>query len=160
VKILVSIAALIFAFSCAMGAPPTHQDVSSAIAQLETNFIGPSSVDAARLIANFAKESQDVQMSITLGTVPWLKEKWELEPGLEKTIHSMLLAAYIAGNAKSQLAAGKPADDPYAGWIFVCRAYAQFRSKVQFSSPSIDSLNHKRTEGILRQYAQDVLKNR
>jgi len=157
-KALFSIAAILFALSCAVGAPPTQEAVSSAIAQVETNFISGTSVDAAKVILQFAEESEQVQVSIRPETVPWLKEKWGLEPDREQSIRSMLLAAYLAGNIKSQLAAGRPADDPYAGWIFVCRGYAQFRSKVSFSSPSIDSLETRRTEGTLKQHARDVLK--
>jgi hypothetical protein len=134
------------------------KEVSSAIAQLEDHFVTGEAVDAAKVIVNFAEQSEDVQISISPKTVPWLKEKWGLEPQEEQSLHSMLLAAYLAGNIKSQLASGKPADDPYAGWVFVCRGYKQFRSKVTFSSSSIDSLERRRIEGTLRQYARDVLK--
>lgn len=158
-KALLLIAAVLSAMSCAVGAPPTRAEVSTAIAQMETNLVSGSSVDAAKVILKFAQQSEDVQISITPETVPWLQEKWGLEPDLEQSIRSMLLAAYLAGNVKSQIRAGKPADDPYAGWIFVCRGYAEFRSKASFSSPSIDSLEKRRTEGTLKQYARDVLKN-
>lgn len=141
-----------------MGAPPTREEVSAAIARMEAKLVSGASVDAARVVLNFAEQSDDVEISITPETVPWLQEKWGLEPGLEQSIRSMLLAAYLAGNTKSQLAAGKPVDDPYAGWVFVCRGYAQFRSKVSFASPSIDSLEKRRTEGTLKQHARDVLK--
>ncbi len=123
-------AAVLFAFSSAMGATPSREEVTSAIAQLEDNFVKAASVDAAKVVVNFAEQSKEVQINISAKTVPWIKETWGLEPDQEQSIRSMLLAAYLAGNIKSQLAAGKSVDDPYAGWIFVCRAYRQFLLKV------------------------------
>lgn len=157
-KTLIWVAVLVIGLSRALGAQPSREEVSRAIAQVETNVVSASAVDAANIILDFAEESEDVMISITTNTVPWLKEKWGLGAEMEQTIRSMLLAAYVAGNTKSQLAAGKPKDDPYAGWVFVCRAYAKFRTKISFASPSIDSLERRHKEGSLRRYAQDVLK--
>jgi hypothetical protein len=157
-KTHIAIAGFLLCLTCALGAPPPREEVSTAIAQIETNLVSEAAVDAAKVVLNFAEQSKNVEIRIAPETIPWLHEKWGLEPDREQSIRSMLLAAYIAGNTKSQLAAKKRADDPYAGWIFVCRGYAQFRAKVSFSSPSIDSLEKRRTEGTLQQHARDILK--
>ena len=157
-KAFVAIVGFLLCLSCAFGAPPTREEVSAAISQMESKFVSGKSVDAAKVVIEFAEHSKDVRSVIDTNTVPWLQEKWGLKADLEQTIRSMLLAAYIAGNTKSQLAAGKPIDDPYEGWLFVCRGYKEFRAKVSFSSPSIESLDKKRKQGTLKQHALDVLK--
>ena len=69
---------------------------------------------------------------------------------------SMLLAAFIAGNVRSQIKNDRAEDDTYSGWLFAIDAYNRLRAKNPFRSPSIDSLSKMESGGTLLQHAKDV----
>ena len=70
--------------------------------------------------------------------------------------HSLLLAAFVAGNVRAQLRAEKAEDDTYSGWIFAIDAYKRLRIQDPFRSPSIENLRKMEEAGTLQQHAKDV----
>jgi hypothetical protein len=68
----------------------------------------------------------------------------------------MLMAAFVAGDIKSQIKNDKVEDDTYSGWIFAIGAYNRLREKEHFRSASIDSLIKMKDDGTLLQHAREV----
>jgi hypothetical protein len=128
----------------AAAAPPSKQEVLMAISVLEKNITSPDAADAAKTVVVYAEQ------------LPWVSEKWGLEKSREQNNQSLLLAAFVAGNIRSQIKNDKAEDDTYSGWIFAIDAYKRLRTKGAFQSPAIDSLKKMEDDGTLLQHAKDV----
>ncbi len=153
-----AVAAALFAVLAggAAAAPPSKQDVLVAISVLEKNITAPEAADAAKTVVIYAQESDDVMVDIGPEQLPWVSEKWGLEKAREQSNQSMLLAAFVAGNIRSQIKNDKVEDDTYSGWIFAIDAYKRLRTKGSFHSPAIESLQKMEENGTLLQHAKDV----
>jgi hypothetical protein len=142
--------------SGALAVTPSKHDVLLAINVLEKNITGPEARDAAKTVVVYAQESEDVMVDIGPDQLPWVAEKWGLDRAREQANQALLLAAFVAGNIKSQIKNDKAEDDTYSGWIFTIDAYKRLRAKSGFRSPSIESLQQMQEEGTLLQHARDV----
>ena len=142
--------------SCGFGAVPTKHEVLRAISVMEKSVSSPEAVEAAKLIVVYAQVSDDVMVDIGPDQLPWIGEAWGLDRQRENACQSMLMAAFVAGNVKSQIKNDKAEDDTYSGWIFVIDTYRRLRSGEAFRSPSIDSLSKMQAGGKLLQHARDV----
>jgi len=142
--------------SCGLGAIPTKHEVLKAISVMEKNVSGPEAAEAAKLIVVYAQLSDDVMVDIGPDQLPWVGEDWSLGRDRQAACQSMLMAAFVAGNVKSQIKNDKAEDDTYSGWIFVIETYNRLRSKDSFRSPSIENLAKMQAEGKLLQHARDV----
>ena len=149
-------AAFLACGACGFGATPTKHEVLQAIAVMEKSVSSPEAVDAAKLIVVYAQVSDDVMVDIGPDQLPWVNEAWGLEKDRETALQSLLMAAFVAGNVKSQIRNDRAEDDTYSGWIFVIGAYNRLRQKEHFSSPSIDSLLRMQSSGTLLQHAREV----
>lgn len=149
-------AALFAAAACGAAAAPSKQEVLIAISVLEKNITAPEAADAAKTVVIYAQESDDVMVDIGPEQLPWVSEKWGLERAREQSNQSMLLAAFVAGNIRSQIKNDRAEDDTYSGWIFTIDAYKRLRAKGAFRSPAIESLQKMEEEGTLLQHAKDV----
>jgi hypothetical protein len=130
--------------------------VLQAIAVMEKSVSSPEAVDAAKLIVVYAQVSDDVMVDIGPDQLPWVNEAWGLEKDRETALQSLLMAAFVAGNVKSQIRNDRAEDDTYSGWIFVIETYRRLRAKEPFHSPSIEALAKMQAEGKLLQHARDV----
>jgi hypothetical protein len=135
---------------------PTRDQALHAIAVLERKVDGDEAAEAARTIVTYADLSQDVLVDLGPDEIPWVNEKWGLDKDRELNCQSMLLAAFVAGNVRSQIRSDRAEDDTYAGWLFAIDAYKRLRAKESFKSPSLDGLSRMETEGTLAQHAKDV----
>lgn len=142
--------------SAALPQAPSKHDVLQAISVMEKNVSSPEATEAAKTIVIYAQVSDDVLVDIGPEQLPWLDEDWGLDKEREQGCKSLLLAAFVAGDVKSQIKNDKAEDDTYSGWIFAIDTYNRLRSKEPFSSPSIDALSRMRTNGTLLQHARDV----
>jgi hypothetical protein len=88
-------------------------------------------------------------------TIVWVSERESAENN-NGSLDALLLGAYLAGNAKTQLAAGKPIDDPYSGWKAVIRAYRELQEKEPVRIPAIERLIALETKGKLKAHADEV----
>ncbi len=152
-------AAFVMVAACALAAPPTRQDAMQAISVLEKNLLGPAAADAARTIVVYAQVSEDVMVDIGPAQLPWLSEDWGLEREREAALHSMLLAAFIAGDVKPQIRNEKAEDDTYSGWLFAIESYRRLRARERFRSPSLEALAKMQADGKLLDHAKEVHQN-
>ena len=139
-----------------LAATPSKNDVLQAISVMEKRITSPEAAEAAKTIVIYAQVSDDVMVDIGPEQLPWLDEAWGLGKEKEQACKSLLMAAFVAGNVKSQIKNDKAEDDTYSGWIFAIDVYNRLRTRDGFKSPSLDSLSKMRTEGTLLQHARDV----
>jgi hypothetical protein len=137
-------------------APVSRREVLAAIAVLEKDITSAEALPAAETVTRSGRESDDVLLIVGPETLPWVQTD---VPAGEARARMLLMAVYFAGDIKSQLRKGRPADDPYAGWVAVIRAYRQFRQKQpDLLIPEVEALIRKDRAGTLRQAADDVRK--
>jgi len=136
-------------------APPSRQDALAAIATLETDLLSESAIHAARVINQFAQQSDEVTFTVGRETAPWVLEKRQHNER-DDALYAMLLSVYLAGNAKTQLESGKVEDDPYSGWLAVIRAYRLLQTKRTIVIPSVEALAAMEDKGTLQQHAEEV----
>jgi hypothetical protein len=148
--------AFLFCASCGLAVTPSKEEVLGAIAVMEKNVTSPEAPGAAKTIVVYAQLSDDVMVDIGQEQLPWVSEKWNLAPEKERTCQSLLMAAFVAGNVKSQLKAEKAEDDTYAGWIFTIYTYRQLKDHFAFRSPAIEELIKMQADGKLRDHARQV----
>jgi hypothetical protein len=139
-----------------MAATPSKAEVLNAISVMEKNIASPEVTGAAKTIVVYAQLSDDVMVDIGQEQLPWLSEKWELDHDKEQTCQSLLMAAFVAGNIKSQLKAEKAEDDTYAGWLFTIDTYRRLKARYDFRSPAIEELSKMQADGKLRDHAKEV----
>ncbi|HMD60362.1 MAG TPA: hypothetical protein VKG78_02970 [Opitutaceae bacterium] len=153
-----ALAAALFAAvaGAAAASPPSKKEVLVAISVLEKNITGPEAADAAKTVVIYAQESDDVMVDIGQDQLPWIGERWGLDKSREQANQSLLLAAFVAGNIRSQIKNDKAEDDTYSGWVFAIDAYRRLRAKTAFRSPAIESLKKMEDEGTLLRHARDV----
>jgi hypothetical protein len=154
-RLLTALATLALA-GIAGAATPTKHEVLQAISVMEKDLSSPEAVQAAKTIVLYAQDSDDVMVDIGPSQVPWVQENWGLEKARETSCKSILLAAFVAGNVKSQIKNDRAEDDTYSGWIFAIDSYKRLKVKHNFQSPSIEALAKMQTNGTLLQHARDV----
>jgi hypothetical protein len=154
-KIFTAVAFLVCA-SGALAATPSREDALRAISVLEKGLLGPKASEAAKTVVVYAQLSDDVMVDIGPEQLPWATEEWGLEKDREAALHSLLVAAFVAGDVKPQIKNEKAGDDTYSGWIFAIETYRRLKSKEDFQSPSLEALAKMQTEGKLLQHAKDV----
>lgn len=134
--------------------PVSRPEVLAAIAVLEHDITAPEAVKAATTVMRFGKESNDVLITVGLDTMPWMRTDVSRS---EARVREMLMAAYCAGDIKSQLAKRRAEDDPYRGWLAVIKAYRQIRQKQpEVRIPEVEELIEKEQAGVLRQEADEL----
>jgi hypothetical protein len=153
--ILTAVAFVICA-NCGLASTPSKQDALQAISVLEKNLLGPQATAAAKTVVVYAQLSEDVMVDIGPEQLPWASEDWGLEKDREASLHSLLVAAFVAGNVKPQIANDKAEDETYSGWLFAIDAYHRLKAKEGFLSPSLEALAKMQAEGKLLQHAKDV----
>lgn len=139
-----------------LAATPTKQDALEAISVMEKTVAGPAATEAAKTIVVYAQLSDDVMVDIGPEQLPWATEEWGLDKDRELSLHSLLVAAFVAGDVKTQLKNEKAEDDTYSGWLFALAAYHRLKAAEDFRSPSLETLSKMQAEGKLRQHAKDV----
>ena len=134
--------------------PVTRREVLAAIAVLEKDVTSSDALKAAETVTRFGKESETVLITIGTETMPWVQPD---PPEPEVPVRAMLMAAYFAGDIKSQLQKRQPVDDPYSGWLATITAYRQIRKKQpEMVIPEVEELIKKEQTGTLKQEAEDL----
>jgi hypothetical protein len=142
--------------SLGFAANPSKQEVLDAIGIMEKGISGPGAITAAKTIVVYAQVSDDVMVNIGEEQLPWVSEHWEMDDARLKSCQSLIMAAFVAGNIKSQLNSQKVEDDTYAGWLFAIDAYRKLRAHDTFRSPAIEELSKMQAEGKLQQHAKEL----
>jgi hypothetical protein len=152
-----TLALLFFALAATgLAATPSKHEVLDAIAVIERKVVGPEAAQAAKTIVVYAQLSDDVLVNIGTEQLPWLTEDWSMAPEKAQACESMLVAAFVAGNVRSQLRSERPGDDTYSGWLFALDAYRRLQAKYDFRSASLEALEKMRADGTLRRHADEV----
>lgn len=134
--------------------PVTRREVLAAIAVLEKDVTSSDALKAAETVTRFGKESETVLITIGTETMPWVQSD---PPESEVPVRVMLMAAYFAGDIKSQLQKRQSVDDPYSGWLATITAYRQIRKKQpEMVIPEVEELIKKEQTGTLKQEAEDL----
>ncbi len=127
----------------------TKEAVLNAVKALEDDPLASGTL-AAPAIMIYAKDSEDVTVSLNPSALPWL------EAGERLPHNDLLIAAFIGGNVRRQLLDAKLEDSPVDGLRCVFKAYAKIReSEPSFRSPAIERLIRLDAAGKL----QDSLKS-
>lgn len=151
-----AVAVFVMAAGCVLAATPSKQGALQAISVLEKNLLSPAAAEAAKTVVVYAQVSEDVMVDIGPSQLPWISEDWGLEKDRETELHSLLVAAFIAGDIKSQIKSEKAEDDTYSGWLFAIESYHRLRAKERFRSPSLEALAKMQAEGKLLEHAKEV----
>ena len=123
---------------------------SAALADIE-RFFGEPSVDNAKPVMQFIANSPDVM--VVMG--PAL-QGLAVGPEVPDDAGPLLLAAYVAGNTKSQLELGRKEDDPIAGFRGLLRTYASLRESSGLSLPKADALQAAEDAGELEAWVAEA----
>ena len=133
-------------------APTITKDIAlKAIAAFRRDPASELGRGSAAIIVQFAEKSPDVDIKVTERVTPWIMAKPPSKHG------PTLLAAFIAGNTRSQLESGVGKDDPLAGVTQVIETYRQLqRTDPQLKLPEVEKLIDLQTRGKLRAYLNGV----
>jgi hypothetical protein len=143
----------------------SRSQVTEAIRTFDANACGnlanprptPAANDAiaqaSNTILRFALESDDVVVDLGTDAVPWC----DVKRGMADLPHSgergLLLAAYLAGSIRAQLAGGATDSSPYAGWVHMITVYRAMKTRQGVDIPEIDRLVALQASGGLARYA-------
>jgi hypothetical protein len=99
----------------------SEKEVRQAIATFMKEPLGPSAKEAGKKIALFVIQSKDVVVIVGKEDTAWLDKK--VKHG------GLLVIAYLAGSAQSQLDTGVVRHDPHSALLAVFRLYRTLRQK-------------------------------
>ena len=162
------VAAVVLATPALASESVSKADVLAAIRVFEANTsanltgskpdsqIDESLAASSATITKFALESNDVVVDLGMDAVPWCDMRKGISGISNSGSRGLLLAAYLSGGVKAQLASGKQDPSPYAGWVSMLRVYriAKIREGIQI--PEIEALLAKQMDGSLEAYAADA----
>jgi len=153
-RIIILLLSAFFLRTAANAAPVSRREVLAAIAVLDKDVTSTDAVAAAATVARFGKESDAVLITVGAETLPWVQTD---VPEAEARVRALLMAAYFAGDIKSQLDKRRPADDPYSGWLAAIKAYRQILKKQpDMVVPEMEDLMAKQQAGTLKAAAEKL----
>lgn len=136
---------------------PSKAEVVKAISVLENTFLGEEAPAAAQTVMQFVQYSKDIALQLSPKTTSWVFGEKKPANAAEEQYRYMLLVAYMAGNAKAQLAAGKPVDSPQAGWQFALKSYEIIKKKNKIKIAELETLKAQQAKGQLSALAKKAL---
>jgi hypothetical protein len=146
----------LFVLTAAKAEPVSRREVLAAIAVIEKDVTSAEAVGAAATVTRFGKDSDSVLLTVGVETLPWVQTD---VPEAESRVRALLMAAYFAGNIKSQLEKRRADDDPYSGWLAAIKAYRQILKKQpDMVIPELEDLISKEQAGTLKDEAEKVRK--
>jgi hypothetical protein len=133
-------------------APPlTDAELQEALAAYEKDPLGAAGTTAAGVLMKFAEEDKRVRIVFFEESAPWMLQDESGNPTTE------LMAAFVVGNIKAQLAAGRPAMNSYAGTLEVFRIYQRLKqAHDSLKIPAIEKFLAMEKAGKLRAYLDEV----
>jgi hypothetical protein len=136
--------------------PVTRHEVLAAIAVMEKDITSADAVGAAAKVTRFGKESDTVILTVGSETLPWMQADADMSEA-ETGARTLLMAAYFAGDIKSQLEKRRPVDDPYSGWLAAIKAYRQIlRKQPDMVIQEMEDLISKEKAGTLKAEAEKL----
>ena len=127
--------------------PITKAAVLKAIATFRREPASERGRESAEVILRFANDSPDVLVTLSPQALPWTEETPPPREG------RVLLAAFVAGNVRAQLARGAAKDDSLAGVEQVIETYRQLqRANPRLKIPSVEHLIELAERDQLREH--------
>jgi hypothetical protein len=136
--------------STAIAADPviSKEVALKAITLLRNDPLSEDGQAAAALIFMFVEKSKEVVVALNKKVFPVFDD-----PGVSQKEKSLLLAAFAAGNADSQLLRGVKKDDPHAGGLQLIQTYRQLQNKNRkLRIPGIEKMAEMEQRGELKRY--------
>src|SRR4051812_30867432 len=122
-----------------------------AIKTIDRFLENPKLGEDAQAIMKFAEESEDCMIAVDEKAAPWAVKK----PPYEQA--KVLVAAYVAGDIKSQLQSKKVEDDPYAGMLAAIKVYNKLReTDKNLKIPEIEEQIVMENKGELKAHAEKI----
>lgn len=163
-------AVLVLALACRplMAGAPSRAEALDAVHALEEAVAAPdvgtrpaAASDAASRASNtilrFAIESDEVVVDLGPAAVTWVDTSRGLSQVSLTGEQGLLLATYLAGEVKAQLAAGAPDPNPFAGWTAMLRVYRSLKLRQGVKISAIEPLLSSQAEGNLKALADQAL---
>ncbi|HEY1792345.1 MAG TPA: hypothetical protein VGG34_05465 [Opitutaceae bacterium] len=148
-------------------APVTRAEALAAVAAFERDSpanLAPAApgaregaAGAARILTRFCLESDAVVVDLGPDSVPWCGRSGGTPDVSQGGERGLLLAAYLCGCVKAQLAAGAPDPDPCPGWVRMLAAYRSLRVQGAARIPEVDRLLALEDSGGLKAAAARAL---
>ena len=136
---------------------PTTQQVRDAIDALEKDPMSAREKGHTATIIKFAEDSPDVSVSLDPAFLPFTDRK---ENGDDKNA-PLLLAAFVAGNVRSQLDSKKNADDTHAGLLTTFKVYHKIReAHPDYKDARLEELEAMEKSGKLKDHIAERQKQR
>lgn len=134
----------------------TKDEFSNATACFHAEPLTEKGRVAAGLIVEFAEQSHEIEITIGSSLVPWIG----IKDNTNADYRSLLLGAYVAGNAKSQIMKGVKADDPYSGMLFVFAVYEKMKIETKgFKIAEIENFIKLEKRKQLKEHLENNLKH-
>ncbi len=161
--------ALAFAAPLHAAEPVSRAQVLDAIRAFEANAPGnlasqrsaqeasDAVARASGTIVRFSLESDDVVIDLGSDSVTWCDVRKGLPELSRSGERGLLLAAYLSGCVKAQLAQGRPDPNPYPGWIAMLRVYRAMKVRDGASVPEAEELLSRQMDGSLETHAAVAL---
>ena len=144
------IALLAATVSTATAADPviSKEVALKAITLLRNDPLSDDGKAAAAIVLIFVEKSKEVVVALNKKVFPVFDS-----PGVSQKEKSLLLAAFAAGNADSQLLRGVKRDDPYAGGLQLIETYRQLQQKNRrLRIAGIEHMAEMEQRGELKRY--------
>jgi len=128
-----------------------------AIEIFENEPLSQDGEGAASIITTYASESEDINIVISDKIITWLGSN-DKDPYYK--YRGILLAAYLAGNVKSQIVQGVAQDDPYSGLDQVLKTYHQLQKQdMSFNIQEIEKIKKLKKNKHLKEHIKKVFSN-
>lgn len=133
----------------------TLSDDEAAIRKHIEHFLSDPFTDTSETemdaIAVFANQSKDIEVDISTKVCFWTLSDMD---GKAKEI---LLAAFLAGNVRSQLDTATKQDDSYSGMVQVLRVYRALKQRdPKYKDAGLDKFAGLQAKGELNQHILDL----
>jgi hypothetical protein len=136
-------------------AGPTEKDFRLASTVLLADPLGERADDAARVVLIFVLETPDAAVALGAEEMKWTAV------GKDDKRSLPLLAAYLAGDAQSQLHSGVRRNDRYSGLLTLFGVYRQFKAKDKdFQIPEVEELLKLHQDDKLLPYLTELEKKK
>jgi hypothetical protein len=113
---------------------------------------------ASATMLNYALTSEDVVIDLGPEAVPWCDIKKGLGDAANPGVRGLLFGAYLAGEIKAQLHAGRADANPYPGWVHMFRVYRSVKTREGIQIPEIEAIMAHQTDGTLTAFAAETEK--
>jgi hypothetical protein len=128
----------------------SEKEFRQASSRLLEDPLNPSADEQAKTIVRFVVQSPKVLIVFREEDQKWLGGKGDKQRGL-------LMAAYAAGNAASQLNSGVKRNDRYAGLLTLFRVYRALRERdAKIKNPEVEKLLDLQRADKLLKYVQQL----